>query len=95
MSVRLLALALLCGGSRALVQHRQTGKLTPEGKPVCENGLWSEATVEELLTGAKEPNVQARPALAASQRATQLMPPAFVATVRSRTALRALVLDHL
>ena len=68
MSLRLLALALLCGAGRALVQHKQVGKLTAEGRQVCENGLWSEATVEELLTGAKEPNVQVRRARGAGGR---------------------------
>jgi hypothetical protein len=45
-------------GAWALVEHRQAGKPTAAGRSVCENGLWSEATVEQLLTGAREPDVQ-------------------------------------
>jgi len=57
--LRPLALLLAAlAGSSALVEHKQKGKPTGAGRDVCEHGLWSEATVEELLTGAREPDVQ-------------------------------------
>ena len=40
------------------ITHKQTGASVQGGKPVCEGPVWTGATQEELLTGAKEPDVQ-------------------------------------
>ena len=51
-------LYLCCPFLAAGITHKQAGAAVQEGKAVCDGPVWTGATQEQLLTGAKEPDVQ-------------------------------------